>query len=361
MSVNLRPIAVRLARPDILFWTLPLMMILLVAGTVAQKDVGLYVAQRDYFASFLIWFGPLPFPGGYTLLGIFFINLLAKFLLFSEWEWRKAGIILSHFGVLLLIIGGGLTAISEKEGYIVIPRGSTVDIAEDYHQRELRVLKDGVPVFRLPHDDLRAGLIISDPALPWSVTIDTYCYNCAITRRPESAQENWTTPGKFMQLSTAALDPEDAQNLTGIEFTLAGKKYLTFDKFPKPPEIKEDGHTYTFILGRAQSRLPFTLTLDAFKREVHPGSEMAKSYRSDVTVTDGSASWPASITMNEPLRYKGYTFYQSSFDESGDVPFTVLSVVQNRGRLFPYTASLIMALGLALHLVLRLRERRAGT
>ena len=138
MSVNLRPIAVRLARPDILFWTLPLMMILLVAGTVAQKDVGLYVAQRDYFASFLIWFGPLPFPGGYTLLGIFFINLLAKFLLFSEWEWRKAGIILSHFGVLLLIIGGGLTAISEKEGYIVIPRGSTVDIAEDYHQREPR-------------------------------------------------------------------------------------------------------------------------------------------------------------------------------------------------------------------------------
>lgn len=355
---RLRRLGIRLARPDILFWTLPLLMVLLVGGTLAQKNVGLYVAHRDYFASFLTWIGDVPFPGGYTLLGIFFINLLAKFLLFSEWEWRKAGIILSHFGVLLLMLGGLFTALTERETYVVIPQGQTATYSEDYHQRELRILKDGTAIFSLPHQSLRTGQIIKSPGLPWTITIDTYCYSCAITARPEDQQEGWTVPGKFMHLSESPLNPEDEQNLTGIEFTLGGRKYLTFDKFPKPPEIKQDGHIYTILIGRAQTPLPFSLRLDRFTRETHPGSDLAKAYTSDVTVRDGRDSWPARITMNEPLRYKGYTFYQSSFDDSGETPYTVLSAVRNRGRIFPYIASIIMAAGLALHLLLQIRTRR---
>jgi hypothetical protein len=64
--------------------------------------------------------------------------------------------------------------------------------------------------------------------------------------------------------------------------------------------------------------------------------------------------------MNEPMRHKGYTLYQSSFDLSGEKPFTVLHVVRNRGRIFPYAASLIMALGLILHLAIRIRQGAAA-
>jgi hypothetical protein len=355
LSETARRIAIRLARPDILFWTLPLMMILLVAGTVAQKDTGLYAAHHTYFASFIAWFGFIPFPGGYTLMIVFFVNLLAKFLLFSEWELRKAGIILSHLGVLLLVLGGLFTALTEREGYVVIPEGQTVSISEDYHQRTLKILKDGAKIFSLPHQSLKDGLKISDPALPWSITIDRYCYNCAISRRSETQQAGWSEPGKFMQLSPAPPETEDEMNLTGVEFTVDSMKYLTFDKFPKPPEIKAGDHTYTIIMGRKERPLPFSLTLKKFSRDVHPGSDLPKSFRSDIIVTDGAASWPAVITMNEPLRYRGYTFYQSSFDDSGETPFTVLSVVENRGRFFPYIASIIMALGLILHLIIRLR------
>ena len=40
--------------------------------------------------------------------------------------------------------------------------------------------------------------------------------------------------------------------------------------------------------------------------------------------------------MNAPLEHKGYTLYQASYAELGSGEATVLAVVQNYGRLFPY-------------------------
>jgi hypothetical protein len=358
---TLRRAAFRLSRPDILFWVLPLLMVILIAGTVAQKDIGLFAAQHKYFSSFIVWFGLIPFPGGAALILVFFVNLLMKFLLFSEWAWHKAGIILTHFGVLLLIVGGFFTALTEREGSLVIGLNDTASVAEDYHQRELRILEGDNPVVIIPHQKLEAGLRVFDPALPFTLEINTYCFNCDITRRPESDQEGWTSPGKFMQLTDAKPRPDNEANLTGIEFTIDGSKYVTFDKFPKPPVIEMGDKLYTIVMGRTEQPLPFSVTLTKFEQELYPGTNMARAYRSDVVIRDGDQSWPASITMNEPLRYKGYTLYQSSFDLSGEKPFTVLNVVRNTGRLFPYISSLIMTLGLLLHIAIRLRRKGLPT
>lgn len=356
---TLRKAAFRLSRPDILFWVLPLLMIILIAGTIAQKDMGLFAAQQKYFSSFIVWFGMIPFPGGTTLMLVFFINLLMKFLLFSEWAWHKAGIILTHFGVLLLILGGFFTALTEREGSLVIGLNDTAMVAEAYHQRELRILKNDVPVFVMPHQELVAGLRISNPALPFTLRIDKYCFNCEITRRAENEQAGWTSPGKFMQLNDTKPLPENEANMTGIEFSVNDSKYVTFDKFPKPPVIEVGDDAYTVIMGRTEQPLPFSVTLTKFEQVLHPGTDMARAYRSDVVIKDDTGSWPASITMNDPLRYKGYTLYQSSFDLSGEKPFTVLNVVHNTGRLFPYISSLIMACGLLLHIVIRMRRKGA--
>jgi len=39
------------AKPYILFYTLPWLMVLLVWGTIAQKDMGIYEAQAMFFSS----------------------------------------------------------------------------------------------------------------------------------------------------------------------------------------------------------------------------------------------------------------------------------------------------------------------
>ena len=61
--------------------------------------------------------------------------------------------------------------------------------------------------------------------------------------------------------------------------------------------------------------------------------------------------------MNQPLRYKGYSFYQSSYIDANGTEFTVLAVVNNIGRLFPYISTIIIALGILAHLVQHLRAK----
>ncbi|MFZ2619436.1 MAG: cytochrome c biogenesis protein ResB [Alphaproteobacteria bacterium] len=104
--------------------------------------------------------------------------------------------------------------------------------------------------------------------------------------------------------------------------------------------------------------LPFTLTVTNFIKDDHPGTAMARSYTSELTVQDGTLTWPAVIRMNEPLRYKGYTFYQSSFMETESGDTSVIAVVHNRGRLLPYLAGFLMGLGMLWHMVLAMKGTR---
>ncbi len=112
--------ALFLAKPHIVFYTLIWLMILLVAGTVAQKYIGLYRAQNMFFSSWLVWWGPIPFPGGLTTLGFLTLSLMAKLFFASRWSWQNSGTIITHVGALLLLIGGlNLAAIGVSGQYFI--------------------------------------------------------------------------------------------------------------------------------------------------------------------------------------------------------------------------------------------------
>ena len=93
---------------------------------------------------------------------------------------------------------------------------------------------------------------------------------------------------------------------------------------------------------------------------MHPGTGIAKSYSSNVNVIEDGMSKHILIKMNNPLRHKGYTFYQSSFIESLEGETSVLAAVKNYGRLFPYISSIIMCFGLLIHLVVKLPKLFKG-
>ena len=78
-----------LTQTEIVFYCLFWLMVLVVVGTIAQRYIGLFQAQQQYFSSFILWLGPVPLPGGYTTLGIIFINLVF-FLIFKS-IWKKEG------------------------------------------------------------------------------------------------------------------------------------------------------------------------------------------------------------------------------------------------------------------------------
>jgi len=360
----IKSVGTRLARPDILFWTLPFMMVLLILGTIAQKNIGLYAAQERYFGSFLVMIGPIPFPSGLSVMGVFLLSLMCKFFFKSDWSLVKTGTILAHFGIIILIFGGMMTALTSKEGYLIIPQGESVSTIEDYHARSL-VIREGEKVLTsIAHETLKDGLKIPKSAdIPFDLTIDKYCFNCMVSLRPENQQDGWKGSFAKMMLNKAPADPQDEKNMTGMEFSVSGNedangKYLTFDGFPKPPVLTTGGKDYKITIEKATRSLPISVTLDEFKRSLHPGTDMASAFMSAITIadTEKGVSFPAIIEMNEPLHYRGLTFYQSSFDLSGEKPYTILTVVDNKGRIFPYLASIIIALGLIIHLIIRIRN-----
>jgi cytochrome c biogenesis protein ResB len=100
--------------------------------------------------------------------------------------------------------------------------------------------------------------------------------------------------------------------------------------------------------------LPFTIRLDCFKAEFHPGTDMAKDFESLVTLTTGSLQRQVRIYMNHPLRYKDYTVYQASYDtDSLGKQHSTLAVVENFAKFLPYLACFIVFFGLALHFLIQ--------
>ena len=111
--------------------------------------------------------------------------------------------------------------------------------------------------------------------------------------------------------------------------------------------FKQDKMYVLTYLNQRQS-LGFKLKLLDFKITNYPGSSKAKSYESLVEMEDGTQ---ALISMNEPLKYRGWTFYQSSFIEpkkAGDSYLSVLSVNRDPGRFLKYIGSALLVTGIIL-------------
>ena len=88
---------------------------------------------------------------------------------------------------------------------------------------------------------------------------------------------------------------------------------------------------------------PFSLSLKSFEIEYYPGTSSPADYISIVELNDGKTGecFEYKISMNNILNYKGYRFYQSSFDE--DWRGSVLSVNYDTwGILLSYAGYFLM-------------------
>lgn len=345
----------RLAKPDIAFWTLPWLMLLLTLGTVTQRDLGLYVAQKTFFSSWILWAGPVPLPGGYMAMAVLGVALACKFLAESKWSRRDAGVVLAHFGVLLLLAGGMMTALNAREGFMMVPEGGRQGAMEDYLRKVLTVTDaDGQVVVAAPRKALKAGAQFVAGDLV--INVLEYCHNCVPQERTEPRRGNLPFLGPAAQIRMVEVPPDlnEEVNHSAVTVTVRGSAgaaqdgiYLMTDVMPHQPQI--DGYRIRF--GRVEKILPFSIEMIDVRRELYPGTDMPRGYESAVIVHDGDVSWPVTIRMNEPLRYKGYTLYQSNYTILADGrEASVFSVVRNSGWLFPYVASIVIAAGLIWHL-----------
>ncbi len=115
----------------------------------------------------------------------------------------------------------------------------------------------------------------------------------------------------------------------------------------EPVHVRLGDTEFDIAYGARRITLPFALKLRDFELKRYPGSMSPSSYASEVTVIDGNKSFDYRIYMNHVLDYKGYRFFQSSYDM--DEKGTILSVNHDPGALITYLGYFLLALGLLLH------------
>ena len=171
-----------------------------------------------------------------------------------------------------------------------------------------------------------------------------------ILKYMKGAKETWT----YEPLARAT-----DETIQSIRFTFNGNEYWT--GLNSSVRLFTDNAYYVFIYANRLLELDFALKLDEFRVGRYQGTRRAASYESDVSVIDGGHSVAnTTISMNKPLKYKGFTFYQASFkeDEMGRPIMSILSVNRDPGRFWKYLGSLLIVFGI-FHLFYIKSSRRA--
>jgi len=113
----------------------------------------------------------------------------------------------------------------------------------------------------------------------------------------------------------------------------------------EPVTTEIEGVEIAISYGSKIIEVPFSIYLKDFELERYPGSNSPSSYASEVILKDGATEKTFRIFMNNILKYKGYRFFQSSYDH--DEQGTILSVNHDAlGTTVTYIGYLIMAIGM---------------
>jgi hypothetical protein len=118
-----------------------------------------------------------------------------------------------------------------------------------------------------------------------------------------------------------------------------------------PQEVQSGGQTFRIALRSERYGQPFSLTLLKATHEVYPGTQIPKNFQSHILLEnkEKGEKRELDISMNNPLRYGGLTFYQHQMgrtEVSGGKGNSQLQVVRNPSWITPYLGCAIVSLGM---------------
>ena len=362
-------------------------------GTLAQTEDGLYVAQARYFRSWFSTWSPhaegwkwiiVPLPGGYLLGTMLLANLLAAHAVRFKFVWKKSGILLTHLGVILLLVGQLATDMFARESRMSFAEGEWRNYTEDFHKTELAILSDASDpsmddVVAIPDAVLAAGGEVRHEKLPFMVRIKSYTENSRIRARAPMVDTN-TPPASAAGVGARAvmlpLPPTRAMDTRNLPATVievidpSGTSLGTwlFGLVLDPQTFSVGGKEFRAVLRSSRYHEHFTVKLIKTTHEVYRGTDTPKNFQSRVQVDNprSGEKREVDIYMNNPLRYGGLTFFQHQMgrdDIDANRGTSVLQVVKNPSWLAPYLGTIVVGLGLLvqffIHLVGFLRKPRA--
>ncbi len=356
------------------------LMVLVIWCTLAQVDLGSYMAVRQTMRTIFVWWHVpgthrrIPvFPGGALVGGVLMVNLVAAQLGRLVLTWKKLGIWIIHLGLILLFIGEFVTGLFQVEMRMAIEEGETSNFIESGRDDEL-VIADAtdpkaVDEVQVPESLLAREGTVDVTGTPVKLNIKAYYRNASLGRRTDADPPALATAGvgagiAVHELPPVTSDDEMDTRAVFVEPIADGRSYGTWlvsNGLGAPQSFLHEGHKYVLSLRPRRQYLPYALTLKKFHHDVYLGTDIPKNFSSLVHISNPAKGEERDVLiyMNQPLRYEGKAFYQASFGK-GDT-LSILQVVDNPGWLLPYVACTLVALGLLLHFGMALRRWQRRT
>ncbi len=325
--------AMFLASPRLLYWLLPCIILLSVAGTLIPQgeEPSWYIGRFGSWAGMLTLcrLSDIYHSGLFTFL----LGLLGLNLALCTWQRQvhvrlRPDVLLTHIAILTVLAGGIITGIAGRRGSLPLNIGETKDAAE------------GKPGFALPFsiklEDFRIEhygsgrhrLTVTDRKAGWSETAEV--------------QPNTKTVLHNSSVHIAVLDyyPDFVMDKSGP---------ATRSQMPNNPTLRLEitdaqGTENQWAFARFPGMHMGQTSRYALAYELAAGQ--VRQFRSEVAIVeDGWISARRAIEVNKPLRWRGYTIYQAGYDPENPA-YSSLLVSHDPGVPVVYAGFLLLTTGL---------------
>jgi hypothetical protein len=346
-------------------------------STLEQSEVGLYTVKHRYYAADVFFVQPnlggrdlpLILPGAYWTCAIFTLNLITGgivklFVLFLQKIKQEVSlekligkmlIIISHMSMSALMIAGAvdyhfstltMLAVSESEenfigtleGDVVLEVSKIVDGLET----DIRIVaNEQIGNMILTKGQLR--LLAPDVKkfffenLPFHIEFEGWYKNSDILTDDRKESDGPKVNGKFIREDDILSESESEKinaynrqvspdkrkkdtNLSSCYVTVVGNdgknsKLILSQSFTNPVIMNVGGQMYGFKFTGRKTILPFSVHLKELDVPKYQGTTNPRNYISHIEYGPrNKKKVPVHISMNEPLRYNGYTVYQAQWN-----------------------------------------------
>jgi hypothetical protein len=270
-----------------------------------------------------------------------------------------------------LLISAFVTYKYSIDGNMMLYEGQKSDLFQSYHAWEIEITQHAdleAPIHTIPQDqftDLRGKneRKFQSDVLPFVVKLSGFETNSSPV--PENASvpvTNRKVDGFFLKQLPDSVKVEE--NAAGLYVDILDhngtllREGILWGMSTHPLTMTLGETAFTIDLTRKKWQVPFTIVLSDFHKEDHPGTSMASKFESDVIKIENGAESKHRVVMNEPLRRKGYTFFQASWGPSNAKPgeklYSIFAVVNNPADQWPLYSCIIVSAGLLIHFIQRL-------
>jgi hypothetical protein len=152
------------------------------------------------------------------------------------------------------------------------------------------------------------------------------------------------------QVAPATPPAKEERRLSAVKVRLEGPAGKTASEWLPWSDVRRlpfGSGSATLAYRAPELAVPFKVTLLKFRSEKYPGSNMPATYESFVRVDDPeNGSSEHHISMNHPMHYRGYIFFQASFVE-GTPMMSIFSVARAPGLPLVYLGVTLIGAGVA--------------